>query len=559
MYSSPHRQARWLSVLFAILSILLLGTMIVSAQGDATPLTIGENRVGEISVAASSSVFTIQVGAPQSVNVQVLAITPNFLPSFRILDPSGIVIMNAINNGIQTSAAGMPNLSGSGVYRIEVSGTNNSTGQFLISVQPGAPLAPPQPLTPGQPLSGVVSAQTTRQAFSFNGSSSDVLLLTVRSGSPNADPTVTLRDAETGELLALNSARLAGVRYRIGTGNVNNYLVEVSHSGVSTQETFSICLELENGTTPCGSSASAPATPTPQIITVITATPTITVITATPMQPPTASHPVIDPNGACMVASASGATINVRSGPGLSYNIVSHLSPTMTAPVYGRMPDNSWVQVNVNGVIGWMSTTVVVLGGNCSGVPVVIPPTLPPTPTATATTLPPPTAAPTSSGGGVIMPLTMIAPIPTLAIIQPIVPHLDYTANANYGTANLTSGFVPDPYSVSLTSGGPVDVSYLGSACSGFATASPDLKVIYSSGAFPLLRFYFAGTGDTTMVVNDPNGNFHCVDDSFGTINPTIDFNNPASGTYDVWIGSYSSGAYVSGTLYVTENTGNHP
>ncbi len=188
MNSAPHRPARWLSVIFAFLSILLLGTLIVSAQGDATPLAIGENQIGEITVANSSTAFSIQVGAPQSVNLQVLAITPSFLPSFLIIDPSGIVIMDAVNNGIQTSAAGTPNLSGGGTYRIEVSGANGSTGQFLISVQAGAPLAPPQPLTPGQPLGGVVSTQATRQAFSFSGSISDVLLLTVRSSVPNTDP-----------------------------------------------------------------------------------------------------------------------------------------------------------------------------------------------------------------------------------------------------------------------------------------------------------------------------------------------------------------------------------
>ena len=87
----------------------------------------------------------------------------------------------------------------------------------------------------------------------------------------------------------------------------------------------------------------------------------------------------------------------------------------------------------------------------------------------------------------------------------------------------------------------------------------PDYSVNYTSGAFPTLRFYFIGSGDTTMVINTPNGNYVCMDDSFGTLNPTIDFNSPSGGRYDVWIGSYASGTFVSGTLYVTESTGNHP
>ena len=111
-----------------------------------------------------------------------------------------------------------------------------------------------------------------------------------------------------------------------------------------------------------------------------------------------------------------------------------------------------------------------------------------------------------------------------------------------------------------MTIGGPVDVSYLGSSCSGFATAAPDLRINFGGGGSSLLRAYFVGSnGDTTLVVNDPYGNFYCVDDSFGTVNPTIDFNNPAGGTYDIWIGSYASGTTVSGTLYVTAASGNHP
>jgi len=42
-------------------------------------------------------------------------------------------------------------------------------------------------------------------------------------------------------------------------------------------------------------------------------------------------------------------------------------------------------------------------------------------------------------------------------------------------------------------------------------------------------------------------------------VNPTIDFNNPAGGSYDVWIGSYAANTTISGTLYLTENSGNHP
>ena len=138
-------------------------------------------------------------------------------------------------------------------------------------------------------------------------------------------------------------------------------------------------------------------------------------------------------------------------------------------------------------------------------------------------------------------------------------PTLNFSLPPNFGSTSLTSGFSPDPFTVGITSGGPVNVSYLGGGCAGYASTSPDYSVNYTSGSFPMLRFYFIGSGDTTMIINTPGANYVCVDDSFGTLNPTIDFNSPSSGRYDVWIGSYQSGTNISGTLYVTEVTSNHP
>ncbi len=105
-------------------------------------------------------------------------------------------------------------------------------------------------------------------------------------------------------------------------------------------------------------------------------------------------------------------------------------------------------------------------------------------------------------------------------------------------------------------------MSYLGGGCTGFATSAPDFSVNYTSGAFPTLRFYFIATDsakDTTMIINTPGGGWVCNDDSPATLNPMIDFSSPATGRYDVWIGSFTSGTFNSGTLHVTENTANHP
>ena len=86
-------------------------------------------------------------------------------------------------------------------------------------------------------------------------------------------------------------------------------------------------------------------------------------------------------------------------------------------------------------------------------------------------------------------------------------------------------------------------------------TSPPDFHISYTSSTIDLLRFFFLPTAeaDTTLIVNAPDNLFYCSDDSYGTSNPTVDFANPGSGRYDVWIGKFSEGPNAPGTFYLTE------
>lgn len=525
--------------LITLTFVLLLGAVTVSAQA-AEPITIGENKTGQIVDAQTPARYSIQLASPMSIQVQVLAISQGFAPTFRVLDPSGVMILSATNPGTQTIVQGAPNLSTSGVYTIEVNSANGATGQFLLSVQAGAPLAPPQPLTPGVALNGSLNQQNSRLAYSFTGVPNDILLLLVRSSAPTGGPVVSLRDGSTGETLAVNSARLAGALYRI-PANGGSFVVDVSFSGINPSEGFVICLATESGTATCPGVGTAQNV-VPTAITVPTLIPTFT---PSPTQglPPTFAPVVINPTGPCLTASARGATINIRSAPGTDFSVVGQLQPTIAIPVIGRLPDNSWFQVNSNGTIGWVSATVVILGGNCAGVSIVQPPT------ATSTVIPPATTPEVGA----------TATATATATPDGAAPQLNYGLSPVFGSSTITSGFVPDPFYVPMTAGGPASASYLGGSCNGYMTSAPSYSFNFTSGTFPTLRFYFVGGGDTTMIINAPNANFYCADDSFNSVDPTIDFSNPSSGRYDVWIGTYSAGGSISGTLYVTENTNNHP
>jgi serine protease Do len=133
---------------------------------------------------------------------------------------------------------------------------------------------------------------------------------------------------------------------------------------------------------------------------------------------------------------------------------------------------------------------------------------------------------------------------------------------ARYGSLEVNPGFQDDPKSEEVVAGGPIDVSYLGNECTGFAEPNPDYEIHYNAGAQPMLRIYFVANtpgDDATLIINDADGHWHCSDDEYGTTDPSIDFSPPPDGWYDIWIGSYSPSDYISGTLYVTELDFYHP
>ena len=91
----------------------------------------------------------------------------------------------------------------------------------------------------------------------------------------------------------------------------------------------------------------------------------------------------------------------------------------------------------------------------------------------------------------------------------------DSSKTATYGESVLRAGFMPDPYRVSLV----------------FRTLS---------------------SVDTTLIINGPDGNWSCDDDSYGDGDAQVRFDKPRSGTYDIWIGTFGGGT-ANASLLITE------
>lgn len=118
-----------------------------------------------------------------------------------------------------------------------------------------------------------------------------------------------------------------------------------------------------------------------------------------------------------------------------------------------------------------------------------------------------------------------------------------------FGFVALQAGFVPDPYTVSITSGGARDASQEG--CVGFIADLHDFRLDWSGGS-GRIRLFFNSDGDTTLLVIGPNGERFCNDDTTG-LNPMVEIGNPPQGSYRIWVGSFAQGEYLSGMLSITE------
>jgi serine protease Do len=120
---------------------------------------------------------------------------------------------------------------------------------------------------------------------------------------------------------------------------------------------------------------------------------------------------------------------------------------------------------------------------------------------------------------------------------------MNWEAKPLYGTVNLEAGFTPDPHEVRIDAGGRTTIDEkLGPNCQGSVDArQPDVDLNYTAGS-AALYIYVRATVDTTLAVYGPDNRWYCNDD-FGSSDPLVVFQNPRSGNYNIWVGTYSSSA----------------
>ncbi|PKD42466.1 serine/threonine-protein kinase [Rhodohalobacter barkolensis] len=115
----------------------------------------------------------------------------------------------------------------------------------------------------------------------------------------------------------------------------------------------------------------------------------------------------------------------------------------------------------------------------------------------------------------------------------------DITAAPLQGTITLDSDFTPDPWPHSVQLSPNIDLENFNYF--GFTTSPATVHLEYNSGAYPLFISAEADN-DLIMLVYGPDDQWYFNDDFVG-YNPGVEFEDPQSGTYMIWVGSYEETA----------------
>lgn len=145
--------------------------------------------------------------------------------------------------------------------------------------------------------------------------------------------------------------------------------------------------------------------------------------------------PAATPTPQGVVATITRAVQNVRSGPGLNYDVIGQLSQGEQVQVIGANLDFSWLVIQFRGQQGWISRAILDTFGSLNSLPIVNPP---PTPT------PPP--SPT------VPPLPDIVLDSAFVTPSPIIPNVPFTVSvtvrnaggANAGQFAIAANFPPN-------------------------------------------------------------------------------------------------------------------
>ena len=134
--------------------------------------------------------------------------------------------------------------------------------------------------------------------------------------------------------------------------------------------------------------------------------------------------------------------------------------------------------------------------------------------------------------------IMIVVGLPALLLGGSEVDAQDWELEPSYGGVDLTTAFEPNPLIVRLVAGGGRSLDRLGFR--GRIADTPDFEVFYQAGRRALVFSVIETQGDTVMLIRGPDDVYYYDDDSVDH-NPVIRFENPRTGWYTVWVGTFGT------------------
>lgn len=354
--------------LLVIVGLGAWGIFPARAQEEATPIEVGENVLGELSVDSPTLHFSITSQDTAPLTLEAQSLTSGFAPMILLYNAQKRLIGREQNPlGAARIRLSFTPQAGA-VYTAQIFGFAGQPGQFVLSLSIGesAQISLSE-LRSGQSIQDFVTPEKPIKRYQVISSPQAALLVQVTSALPDGGAGIIL-SRNDGEILGTARQTLLGGAFFIPASAPIPYQITVIHSGADRVERFNLSVLPFRNDTPVTAAIGEQTRPTPTLQTPPLQTqPTLAVPTTTPAPTNPPPQAILPPDGECAVTPLEmDEGVNVRRGPGLDYATVAALHPGEVLFVTGRNEDSTWWQVEYNpDQYGWVADNVVRRGGDC--------------------------------------------------------------------------------------------------------------------------------------------------------------------------------------------------
>lgn len=231
-----------------IITILVcMQAFFVNAQSlKLEQLNIFDTREGAFTGDNSVNTYIIDIDESQILGIQVLPLTGNLIPEFKVFDAQGneIDIIHDTYGNTQNTRVAFPE---SGQYRIVVSSASNAAGDYLINTKTLQPYTPNSLFISNDSTMSDVFTEDKLNRYWFATDPENVSTVIIYGENFEPGVVATMRNIEASQDVGiLNSPATASV-FCLPAGT-DNYALEVMRDGESAIESYNVVVTSQSTT-----------------------------------------------------------------------------------------------------------------------------------------------------------------------------------------------------------------------------------------------------------------------------------------------------------------------